>query len=103
MRATPFGWSDILTRVGRLAYLEVMGNGLNSGHIEFTLATPKLPNATYIAGVKPLHEPQVFAGMDALLAAAYYANRDIEISYYAVPGGTCVCTRVSLTPSTSAS
>lgn len=94
---TPFGQSDILKRTGCLVSLEVMGNGARSGHIEFTLATAGKANATFIViGVLPFVEPQVFAGMAALFAAAYYAEKIIEISYYEVPGGTSVCTRITL-------
>lgn len=89
-------------RIGHLVYLEVMGNGPNSAQIQFTLAHPGTEKETYIVTAYPSFEPQVFAGMAALLAAAYYAKGDIEISYMDVPNASPLCTRVSLTPTPSA-
>jgi hypothetical protein len=84
-------------QTGLVTWLGVKGSGQNSAMIQFSLTPDVGVSSTYIVTAYPAFEPQVFSGMAALLAAAYYAQRQVEIEYYEVPRETPRCTSVELT------
>ncbi len=85
------------TMAGAVTALGVKGNGQNSAMLQFSLTPDVGLSATFIVTAYPAFEPQVFAGMSALLAAAYHAQRQVKIEFYEVPRETPRCTSVELT------
>ena len=82
------------TMTGGVLGLSVFGRGQNSALLEFTL-DDGTSNQTFVVTAYPGFEPQVFAGMTALLTAAYYAQKKVQISYYEVANQTPCCTSVA--------
>lgn len=85
------------TLTGSVTWLGVTGNGQNSAMVQFSLQPDVGVASTYIVTAYPAFEPQVFSGMASLLAAAYYAQKQVTIEYYEVPRETPRCTSVELT------
>ncbi len=85
------------TMSGAVTALGVKGNGQNSAMIQFSLTPDVGLGQTFIVTAYPAFEPQVFAGMSALLAAAYHARKQVKIEFYEVPRETPRCTSVELT------
>ena len=69
------------TNTGLVSKLSVMGNGQNSAMIQFSLNPDIGQPQTYVVAAYPTFEPQVFAGMAALLASAYYAQKKVNVEY----------------------
>lgn len=85
------------TLTGAVSALGVKGSGQNSAMVQFSLVPDVGVPQTFIVTAYPAFEPQVFAGMCALLASAYQAQRQVKIEYYEVPTETPRCTSVELT------
>lgn len=65
------------TLVGSITGLRVFGNGPNSAQVEVTLDYAN----TFVVPAYPEAEPQVFAGIAALLSGAYFNGERVEITW----------------------
>lgn len=76
-----------LTCRGLVLGSTVSGFGRNSAQLQFRVHC-RMQNKTigFIVTDYPCYERQVFCGMTAQVAAAFCADREVEVSYYAVSG-----------------
>lgn len=73
---------------GSVIKVLIKGRGRHSAELQFSVTDGKRKEA-FVAHDKPRrktgedngHEPQVFAGMAALLSAAYFAKEQVEVEF----------------------